>query len=193
MALFTEKERIEKLRTFSKPDSSIEITSSSLWIAIAGGIFLVVAIFIWAVTGSISNSVTMEGIYIGNGHCVCFADLSRGKEITPGMSAIITPGNVSAEEYGSMTGVVEQVDDYDTDYQEAYELLGSQRLANFFLEEKPACYVIFKLDPDNSTVSGFNWTSKKGSQVELKAGTLVSARVNTASFKPITLIFPNLI
>ena len=193
MALFTEKERIEKMRTFGNPDSSVEITSPSLWIAIAGGFFVIIALFIWSVTGSISNSVTMKGVYVGNGYCVCFADLDYGKVISQRMSVKINPGNASVEEYGSITGAVDQVDDYDTDYEEAYELLGSQRLAGYFLEDKPAYYVVCKLEPNPDTVSGFNWTSKKGKEVELKSGTFVTARVDTDSFKPIKLIFPNLL
>lgn len=191
MVFFSEKERIEKLRFFGETDSALEVTSPSLWLAVLGGVLFITGLILWMIFGRIPRTITVQGVYRGNGQCVCFADLKSGKAIDPGMEVKICPDTVSSEEYGNITASVSETDDYDTDIKEAEAVLGSVSLAAYFLKQ-PSYYFICTMEEDEGSVSGYKWTSEKGRQVELKDGTLVSARVSLGEIRPIALIFPAL-
>ena len=60
------------------------------------------------------------------------------------------------------------------------------------MKNGPVVEVRIKLEKDDSTMSGYWWSSKKGAEVELMKGTMVSADIITEEKAPITMLIPYL-
>jgi HlyD family secretion protein len=54
----------------------------------------------------------------------------------------------------------------------------------------PQIQVEAELQPDNSTFSGYKWSSSKGVDMKISSGTTTSVRVTTEERSPISFIFP---
>jgi len=69
-------------------------------------------------------------------------------------------------------------------------VLGNDQLAKTFASAGPPFTARVTLEVDPNSVSGYRWTSRKGAQLPLSAGTLCSAEVTVKQRAPITLVIP---
>lgn len=115
-----------------------------------------------------------------------------GKKIKPNMKAQITPTNIKKEEYGSMLGTVSSVSNFPTTPEALASLLHNKELEKYFSEAGAPIMTRVNLTPDAQTPSGYKWTSSKGPDETISAGTLVLADITTRTQSPISLIIPML-
>lgn len=123
---------------------------------------------------------------------VYFMDLDNGKNVKVGMSVNIYANTLAKEEYGHMTGTVVSVANYVTSYADLYSRLGDETLAQTFSKNGSVVEVVCEINEDPDTVSGFEWSSKKGKTAELTEGTLLTGSVVTENVAPITMLIPKL-
>ena len=69
-------------------------------------------------------------------------------------------------------------------------MLQNQNLAETFSRAGPPYVGRIALTPDAATASGFAWTSPKGAEVEISAGTLVTIEIEVRRQTPISLVVP---
>ncbi len=122
----------------------------------------------------------------------CYVPLSTGKRIEPGMTVLIYPTTVSQQEYGHMEATVISVDDYVSSTSSLLADLGVDSLVNVFTQSGPVIRVECELKMDDTTASGYYWSSKKGATVTLAQGTMVKAEIVTERRHPITMLIPAL-
>ena len=123
---------------------------------------------------------------------VYFMSLDSGKNVKTGMKVNIYANTLAKEEYGHMTGTVVSVANYVTSYADMYNRLGDSTLAQMFGQNGSVVEVVCDIKEDGNTVSGFDWTSKKGKTAELSEGTLLTGNIVTESVAPITMLIPKL-
>lgn len=121
---------------------------------------------------------------------VCYVPISQGKKIHKGMSVNIYPSTVNQQEYGHMEAEVVGVDDYVASTQTIRNTLGDDTLVQTFLQGGSVVGVTCKLRRDDSTASGYYWSSKKGADLVVAQGTLVSADIVIDEKRPITMVIP---
>lgn len=121
---------------------------------------------------------------------VCYVPISQGKKIRKGMSVNIYPSTVNQQEYGHMEAEVVSVDDYVASTQSIQNTLGDDTLVQTFLQGGSVVGVTCKLRKDDSTASGYYWSSKKGADLEVAQGTLVSADIVIDEKRPISMVIP---
>ena len=121
---------------------------------------------------------------------ILYVPVSDGKTIREGMEVRVYPSTVNRQEYGHINGVVSKVDDYVTSTEKIQNMLGNDTLVQSFLDEGPVIQIQCSLDRDSSTVSGYEWSNKKGASVELSPGTIVNADIVTQEKAPITMLLP---
>ena len=102
----------------------------------------------------------------------------------------VYPTTVNSQEYGHIKAVVDRVDNYVTSSGEMHNMLGDSSLVDSFSSEGPVIEIQCSLKPDSSTESGYEWSNRRGAQVELVPGTTVTADIMIEKKAPITLLFP---
>lgn len=123
---------------------------------------------------------------------ICYISLVDGKKIREGMEVKIYPSTYEKEEYGHMHGVVVNVDEYATSLADLYTAVGEQSLVEFFAMTGPVVEVECEIKKDPNTVSGYEWSSKRGRNVELVEGTFLGGAVIIEEVPPISMLIPKL-
>ncbi|MBX6743336.1 MAG: hypothetical protein IRY87_14980 [Acetobacteraceae bacterium] len=105
----------------------------------------------------------------------------------------LSPTTARREEYGALLGTVSAVSPVPLTQQEVADLLSSPDLARQFAGEQAPILVRVRLRRDVSAgPNAYAWTSRKGQEVVLDNGLLVTADVTVRAAAPIELVIPAL-
>lgn len=121
---------------------------------------------------------------------VCYVPLTSGKKITEGMTVMVYPTTLNKQEYGHMEATVLAVDQYVTSTAQMKNTLGDELLVNSFTQNGPVLAVTCELRADTTTASGYYWSSKKASDIQIAEGTLVTVDIVTERKAPIQMVIP---
>ncbi len=130
----------------------------------------------------------------GGLQALLYVDSREGKAINPGMEVQIAPSVVRKERYGVMLGTVKSVESFPSTRQGMMRVLHNEQLVQSFLAETAGTPIAVRaeLTIDESTASGYRWSSQKGPDLSLSSGTRCEAYVTTRSQRPISLVVPEL-
>ncbi|HAU99879.1 MAG TPA: hypothetical protein DCW47_01640 [Lachnospiraceae bacterium] len=121
---------------------------------------------------------------------ILYVPLDQGKKIRAGMDVKVYPSTAKKEEYGHINAFVTSVSDYVASAEEIRNGLGEDSLVQNFTKAGPIVQVNCFLKRDGTTKSGYDWSSKKGAQIELTPGTIVTADIVSETKAPITMLIP---
>ena len=127
---------------------------------------------------------------LNNMAAILYVPVDSGKKIKTGMEVKVYPSTANKQEYGHINAFVTHVDEYVTSAEEMKNKLGDDSLVQSFSGSGPVVQVMCFLKLDPSTKSGYDWSSRKGAEVELSPGTPVSADIVTEKKAPITMLIP---
>jgi HlyD family secretion protein len=113
-----------------------------------------------------------------------------GKRMRPGMAIQVTPDPVERARYGSILGTVTSVSPYPVTLAEAEKVVGNREIAESLVANGYRIQVFAELHSDPATFSSFKWSSSRGPQLEITAGTTTTARVAVDRRAPITFVLP---
>lgn len=127
----------------------------------------------------------------GNQVIVCYVTLGDAKKIERGMMVNVTLSSAESQTYGHMSARVINVDSYVSSADGmAYVLGKNNNLASTFQTNGAAVVAVTcELFPDETTASGYYWSNKKGAELEVTNGSLVSAKVIVEEVPPIDKLF----
>lgn len=123
---------------------------------------------------------------------VLYVPAEDGKRILPGMEVHISPSTVKKEEYGYILGRVTSVSQYPADHQDMMHTLGNEGLAARLAGQGWSLEIHVDITMDDSTVSGFKWTSAGGPPQKINSGTLCDGSVTISKQSPISMVIPTL-
>ncbi len=121
---------------------------------------------------------------------VTFFPDSEGKKLQLGMKVEITPTTVKRERFGGIVGTVTDISAFPVTKEGVNRLVGNPELTQTLLAKGPQIQVFAALQPDLLTFSKHKWSSSKGPQLKVSAGTLTSVRVTVEERAPITFVLP---
>jgi HlyD family secretion protein len=121
---------------------------------------------------------------------VLFIPAADGKKIQPGMRAQISPSTIKQEEYGFILGDVVSVSDYPVTPERLKKVLRNEQLVQDLAGKSAPIEVSVKLLTDETTDSGFKWSSSKGPPMKVFSGTVCTANVAVEEKKPISYVLP---
>lgn len=121
---------------------------------------------------------------------VLFIPAADGKKIQPGMRAQISPSTIKQEEYGFILGDVISVSDYPVTPERLKKVLRNEQLVQDLAGKSAPIEVSVKLLTDETTDSGFKWSSSKGPPMKVFSGTVCTANVAVEEKKPISYVLP---
>lgn len=88
-------------------------------------------------------------------------------------------------------GKVTEVSPFPVTYKGASSVVGNPEVVkNIMGEAGGKIEAIAKLELDSNTGSGYKWSSSKGPQLEMSAGTTTTVRVTIEERAPITFVLP---
>lgn len=161
----------------------------------------------WRVRAPVSGRVTevkaQVGAVLGPGEAILgietggdgfdvlvFISPEDGKRLRPRMAARVSPATHRHVEYGYLIGEVETVSEFPASLPSMLALLQNQDLAAAFSQAGPPYVGRIALAPDSGTESGFAWTSPRGDEVEISAGTLATIEIEVRRQTPASLVVP---
>jgi HlyD family secretion protein len=121
-----------------------------------------------------------------------FIPADRGKSVKPGMEVRLEPSTAKREEFGTMVGTVVSVSDFPITPQGMGAVLHNDSLVNRFSRESAPYAAVIRLQPDETTVSGYRWAVGSGPALRLTSGTLTRAEITTREQRPLDLVVPML-
>jgi multidrug efflux pump subunit AcrA (membrane-fusion protein) len=123
---------------------------------------------------------------------VVFFPASVGKQVRTGMKAEVAPSSYSPQQYGYMLASVDYVAPFLSSPPGMMRLLQNQNLVQLFLNQAGGSpiEVHLALTPDSATPSGYRWSSSRGPDTTVTAGTLASVSVAVSQQHPISLVLP---
>jgi HlyD family secretion protein len=136
-------------------------------------------------------SLDREGSTIKQ-EAVLYVPAEEGKRILPGMEALISPSTVKKEEYGYILGRVTSVSEYPAAAQDMMHTLGNEGLVTRLAGQGSSLEVHVDITVDQSSVSGFKWTSAGGPPQRINSGTLCEGFVTISKERPIGMVIPTL-
>ena len=114
----------------------------------------------------------------------------KGKQVEPGMQVLVSPATARREEFGAIKGTVKSLSPFPASLKGMVAVLQNEDLARNLSRSGPPYAGRVALLVDPKTRSGFAWTSPKGANQNLTAGTLAEIEIKTRSQAPITLAIP---
>jgi HlyD family secretion protein len=121
---------------------------------------------------------------------ITFFPDSEGKKLQPGMNVEVTPTTVKRERFGGIIGNIKEVSAYPVTKEGVNRLVGNPEVTQALMAKGPQIQMLAELQPDPSTFSKFKWSSSKGPDLKVSAGTLTTVRVTLEERAPITFVLP---
>ncbi len=122
--------------------------------------------------------------------CVTYLPVRDGKRVKTGMVIQATPDTVKRERFGGILGKVSSVSAFPVTREGAALLLGTPEIATRLLRDEPRIEVVAELEADPATFSGYRWSSSKGPDLRVTAGTTTTGRITVEMRSPATYILP---
>lgn len=121
---------------------------------------------------------------------VLYVAAAEGKKIRTGMPVRISPSTVKPEEFGFMQATVRSVSDFPVSPEALRRVLRNDSLVEALASEGPPIEVIATLEVNESTPSGFAWSSGNGPPTEVFSGTLSEGGIVVEKRRPIAYVLP---
>lgn len=113
-----------------------------------------------------------------------------GQHVRPGMKVEITPATVKWSEYGYLVGEVMQAEKFPSSREGMMRHLENEELVRSLIAAGPCVRVTAKLERDERTPSGYQWSSSRGPDLEMHNGTPCRARITVRKQSPFSLLIP---
>ncbi len=113
-----------------------------------------------------------------------------GKRVRSGQTIQITPDTVERERYGGIQGVVRSVGELPVTVDEVTNQIGNHEIAAAIVGAGFRVQVLAELSPDPETPTRLAWSSSRGPEEAITAGTTTTARVAVEERRPIDFVLP---
>lgn len=124
---------------------------------------------------------------------VCYVPLAQAKKLERGMKVNVSLDSLDSQSYGNMVARVVNIDAYATSTNGMSSVLGTgNNLDSTFTKDGAVVAVACELYTDANTASGYYWSNRKGAEVSVSNGSLVTAKIVTEEIPPITKLFSKL-
>ena len=121
-----------------------------------------------------------------------YIPVEKGKRVEKGMTIQLAPNGVDVSQSGSLIGVVRSVSQYPMTLQGIQQHLGNPQLAQWIISAQnnsAMMEVTFDLVKDDSSESGYLWTSQVGEHKPITAGSFCTGSIIIDRKPPLQKVF----
>ncbi len=187
--MYTERQRQEDQRTIARYEEDLR-TKSHIVSEYTGRILEITASVGQIVNGGQRMGSLETEDPNGKLLAVGYFQVSDGKKIEPGMDVRISPATVERERYGSILGKIVSVSPFPVTTEAITNVVGNGEVAQVLSSGGTKIEVFAELSADSSSLTGYRWTSGRGPDVKITAGTTGGLRATVEYRRPITFIIP---
>ncbi len=119
--------------------------------------------------------------------------IKTGNKIQSKMKVQITPTTVKRERFGGILGTITNISAFPITTEAAASVIGNPQILAGIIppnQQGGLIQVSVTLQADTQNFGGYKWSSSKGPNMNISAGTTTSVRVKVEERAPITFIFP---
>ena len=121
---------------------------------------------------------------------VCYVNVADVKKISRGMPAYVYLNSADSQRYGHMKARVINIDEYAASNKGMNYVLGEDNnLSSFFTSSGAVAAVTCELSLSEESASGYAWSNKKGKELNVTNGSLVSVKIIMQEITPIKMLF----
>lgn len=121
---------------------------------------------------------------------VCYVNVTDVKKISRGMPAYVYLNSADSQRYGHMKARVINIDEYAASNKGMNYVLGEDNnLSSFFTSSGAVAAVTCELSLSEESASGYAWSNKKGKELNVTNGSLVSVKIIMQEISPIKMLF----
>jgi HlyD family secretion protein len=123
---------------------------------------------------------------------ITYFPVEDGKKIQPNMTIQITPQTIKRERFGGIVGDVNKISPFPITKEAAANVVGNPEVVEGLVsKDQPGLMqVSASLQTDDSTFSGYKWSSSAGPNLKISPGTTSIARVKVDERTPISYVIP---
>jgi HlyD family secretion protein len=114
----------------------------------------------------------------------------HGKQIAEGSLLRVSPDTVSQKQYGSIVGKVASISEFPVTTEAISSYVGNAAVAEKLSQGGYEIEVFIELQENEETYSGFQWTSARGPEVLITAGTTADVSSTLEYRPPISYVIP---
>ncbi|NEQ74406.1 MAG: NHLP bacteriocin system secretion protein [Okeania sp. SIO2C9] len=141
--------------------------------------------------GTSLGKINVQGKSTSELVAVSYFPVQDGKRIKSDMEIHITPDTVKRERFGGIIGNITSISNFPVTKEGASFVVGNPEIVeNIIGESGGQVEAYVQLKKDDNTFSSYEWSSSKGPQQKLTAGTTITARVRVEERAPITFVLP---
>ena len=126
----------------------------------------------------------------GNVRGVLYVPSQDGKKIEVGMEALVVPSTVKPQEHGYLKAKVTHVSEFPVTQQGMMTVMKNDQLVRRLLQIGAPFEVHVEFIEDEESFSGYAWTSAKGPEITINAGTSCSGKITVKQDAPIAMVVP---
>ena len=142
--------------------------------------------------GAALASLQLADAAAGGLQAIIYVPPQAGKNVVSGLRAEISPYTARREEFGFMVGRVTYVSEFPATPDGMMLVLRNEGLVRTLSAEGPPFAVYADLTPDPDTPGQYLWSSAKGSELRVDAGTLCDVTLTVRTVRPVEMVIPML-
>ena len=108
------------------------------------------------------------------------------------MEALVVPSIVQPQEFGYMKATVTYVSEFPVTQQGMMTSMKNDQLVQGLLRMGAPFEVYVEFEPSTDSYSGYEWTSARGPEVLINAGTSCMGKITVKEEPPIAMVIPAL-
>ncbi len=183
------KSSLEKISSPEQLNDYVKVTSGGVWLLMAALFSLVLAVGIWAFTGTIPDTVEFRGIvYEGQSEeqiVYAYVPMGVAKRVEVGMDVQISPEYAPREEYGYIYGVIHAIGDKPIMETEILDTFGSLQWVSMILPPGNPIEIQIHYIREKGSLQ---WSNTKGETITVSNGSYCNISVITKERKPYELL-----
>lgn len=184
------KSSLERISSPEQLNEYVRIVNPGVWAVLLGLFALLIAVAVWAYTGSIPETVQLTGVAFaqeGEEETVyCFVPMSVSKKLTKGMKVQVSPDYAPREEYGYILGTVESIGERPVTEEEIIQTFGSTGYVHGLITQGNMVEVKVAL---KRTEGRLKWSTQKGESISVTSGASCELLIVIKERKPYELVF----
>lgn len=184
------KSSLERISSPEQLNQYVKVTNPGIWLVLLALIALLLAVGVWAFTGTIPETVQLQGVAFSDDSeadtIYCYVPLSTSKKLSTEMKVQVSPDYASREESGYIFGSVQSIGEKLVTEDDLLNTFGNIRYVQGILPQGNVVEVKVSLD---KTEGRLKWSSAKGENIEVSNGSYCNVLIVTEERKPYELVF----
>lgn len=183
------KSSLERISSPEQLNDYVKITNPGIWLVLLGLFSLLLAVGVWAYSGTIPETVQLSGVVFSDkaeAETVYFyMPMSVSKRLSEGMTVQVSPDYAPRAEYGYIFGIVQSIGEKPVTEADLVNTFGS---IQYVQEIMPKGNVVEGRVTLETVAGKLKWSNPKGESIAVTSGSSCNLLLVTKERRPYELL-----